>query len=702
MLRSLWLESFDKLDGSITPEQGSEDAGILTMLGTFFAQEVFTGVDPSTNKSYTTLPAIMTEPQVVLAPIKRPAPTQSEIVMATANKSTPPSKAGVPISKPEQSLQKTETLITALATTIFAPLAMPFDALAINAGLVPLPDEMFGTTFNKFALASKAYEAIPEIIRADPRRMEVITNAVQLAMSTAIPLPGGDVTWSVPTAKENALALEQAQVIARGVIEKMGGMQCPHCLQLPCSCGANEPSLDLASVTGHIEPITTSHNLSLAESSAQNTFIRGTQKRSADTLRKSVQGQEIELLHIPPKSLLIGALLGDWKLLGPAIIASIIPNETGKRGATISIQSKPQNQGGDSLIVNMAELGIGTDTDTFPLNALTSWSQNTLQSALSDRKKLRAKWDKSKHGTTPEIGMLTISNPGNASIRQNIPLAVRFTKGTKTASGGAGVLGMAISELGGIQKFISDVTGTSLAGIPLTQNDDQLAQHATNAAAQKLAEDGMRPGVVAQKTAEILNVIFENTAANPTLQNIANSVMQEQNLKLSAEAKQQRDKAKLQIALSNLQNGLEYGVVLSTKQFIPSEQRDIFVRDEITRKPVPLTQVKQAYTSQQLPSNWKVVNLPTEEVNRGIIDTAIEELKSLSPTPQLWQSILNGDVTLDGIERNTLVKAMLLSTEKDQTPPTPKVKNEKRSFAHRAADAIDLAAALILPTRKFK
>ena len=194
-------------------------------------------------------------------------------------------------------------------------------------------------------------------------------------------------------------------------------------------------------------------------------------------------------------------------MLGPAIIASIIPNETGKRGATISIQSRPQNQGGDSIVVNMAELGIGTDTDTYPLNALTSWSQNTLQSALSDRKKLRARWDRSKHGTTPEIGKLTISNPGNASIRQDIPLAVRFAKGEKGSSGGAGILSMAIGELGGIQKFISDVTGAALAGIPLTQNDAELAQHACSAAQIWLKMAWTR--IVAQKTAEILSIILK-------------------------------------------------------------------------------------------------------------------------------------------------------------------------------------------------
>lgn len=694
MLQALFQESFGHLDAAIPAENSANDAGVLSTLAQLINTEVFTGVDPATGQPYSTVTERGTATTILATPSKS-APTLAEIVAASQR------KASVPASQVEKTLQNTETLATAIATTIFAPLAMPFDALAIKAGLVPLPQELLGPTFEQFAAASQAYQAIPNMVQSDPRRIEAIRSAVQLAMSTAIPLPGGDVTWTVPTPKENVMALKEAQALAKSVIEKMGDISCPHCKQLPCACGAFELPLDLESVTQHIEPITKQHNLELAEGAAERTFIQGVQKRAATSLNKIVEGQEIELIHIPASSLITGAILNDWKLIIPAIVASIIPNETGRRGATITIKSKPANQGGDKIVVNMAELGRGADSGTFPLNALPSWSQSTLQSALSDQPWLRKIWDRTKHGSTPEIGTLSIVNPGNTSIRQDIPLAVRFLRGTKSSTGGAGILGMAISELGGIQQLLGEITGANLAATPLTSNDVELTQVATNAAAQSLADNGMRPGVVAKKAQEILSAIFANTDSRPTLENIANTVMLERQQKKTAEAKHHFEQSKLKLALANLQNALEYEVVHASKQYIPGEKEDIYYRSVQNGRLIPLTQVRIVEQSGLVPDDWERVNLPTQVVNKAIRQTALDELKSLNPTRHLWQSILSGDIPLDGIERSTIARAMIMTSNEETDIPKP-VNANKRSLSQIAADNIDLLVSLLTPTRKSK
>lgn len=695
MLKSLWQETASNLGGAISPEEGSDSPNILTTLGALVGQEFFTGVDPNTGATYTTLPAAEATNSLQIPPSSRPISSHPEAVNGKQ------SKTSVPPTQAERTIQQAESLVDAITTMVFAPLAMPLNAIAIKAGMVPQPEELLGPMFEKFASAAEAFQAIPELVQSNPQRREAIASAVQLAMSTAIPLPGGDVTWSVPTAGENRLALEQAQRIARQVIEEMGDTSCPHCLKLPCACGAHEILLDIGSVTRHIEPITTQHNLGIAQGAAEDAFIQGVQKRSAALFKDIVQGSEIELLHIPPSSLLTGALLNDWKLLPAALIASIIPNETGKRGATITVKSRPANQGGDKLVVSMAEIGRGADSGTFPLTALPSWSQSTLQSTLSDHPWMRKIWDKSEHGSTPEIGTFTITNPGNQTIHQDIPLAVRFPRGTKPTTGGAGILGAAITELGGIQKFISDVAGANLASIPLTQNDAELTRVATNSAAQDLADHGMRPGVVARKAQEILTAIFENTDSRPTLTNIANSVMQERQQKLTAETRHHDQQRKLQLALKNLQNSIEYDQVLSAGQFLPSGRKDVYVRKTGTKAVVPLTQVYSALVKEEFPPDWEVVTLPTPEVNQAIMQTAIEEIQTLKPTSQLWRSALNGDIPLEGINRTTIARAMAqIANSADDTPD--KVQPPKRTLGQKAADNIDALVALITPRRESK
>jgi|GEM_PF-3894901 len=712
MLKSLLQESFGGLNAGIVENQG-EEPGIFSILAESVGSEFFGGVTPD-GKAYSTfsveddIPATGVRPKAIAS--TNPLATQQKPEVKSNGK-------GGQLSAPEQALSETEKVITALVTTIASPLLMPIDALAIKADLIPTPDQLLSTTLRDLATAAEAYRQIPGIVAQDPNRQAIIQEAARTALKIAIPQPAEDVTWEKPTAKENEIAIQQAYDIVKQAIAEIGDTSCQSCGQLPCRCGASEIEFSLPDVLEKIKLITEKHNSRLALEAASSTVVNNVRRQAAGAIQNAIGDKPIEVLHIPPKSLLTGAFLGDWKEIVPAIIASVIENESGKRGASIALRPKPGTKEGGSLIVNMTEIGQSTDSDEFPLTAITTWEQSILQQSLSDKRSNRARWGRTKHGTIPEVGNLNIVSPGNSAVKQKIPVAVRFPHTDRDSQGGASILNYALSQLAGVQIFLKDAQ-SALATPDLGNDAHALTQSATVEATRSLEKNGIRPGVIARKTHEIVSKILDDQDANPTLNNIAQQVHLSQKQELSAVAKASHDQATLNLALTNLQVGLTHELVLrnpdkfvikyeepyTVKGESRSATREVYVLDRDTNQPVLASQVSSLIKGKKpQPSSWEVHGLPPKDVNADLVATAIETLASISPTPRLWQQIISGEVDIpDNVDRRTISKAMLaINSQKEvEAANPPSVK--KRSLAERAADNIDLAVALITPRRKSK
>lgn len=702
------MESFGNLNAGI-PENQAEEPSVLNLLAQSLGAEVFGGVTPD-GKAYSTFDIEDNSP--VTNPTKPKTSTQANPLATPAKTDAKPNGKPGTLSAPEQTITETEKVIGAILTSIISPVLMPFDAIAIKADLIPTPDQLLSTTLRDLATAATAYRQIPSIVAADPHRQKIIDDAASTALKIAIPQPEEDVTWEKPTALEKETAIERAYSLVKQAIAEIGDTTCQSCGQLPCRCGASEINFDFEGILQRVKEITEEHNSRLALSAASNTVVNNVRRQAAGTIKDAIGDKPIEVLHIPPKSLLTGAVLGDWKQLIPALVASVIENESGKRGASIALRPKPGSKDGGSLIVNMTEIGKGTDSDEFPLNALTVWQQSTLQQSLSDKKKNRARWSRTKHATVPEIGNLNIVNPGNATIKQTIPIAVRIPHGEKDDQGGASIINYALGQLSGIQAFLKDAQ-SALATPDHGSDDRSLTQSATVEATRSLEQGGMRPGVIARKTQEIVSKILDNHDSNPTLSNIAAQVFLGKNQQEVAKQKVSRDQAILNLALSNLQVGLTHEMVLQKpRKFVleyeepyvvkgehRTTRRQVYVLDRDTNNPVPASQVM---TTPSQPASWEVRELPSPEINSDIIQTAISTLGSISPTPQLWRQVINGEVNIpDHIERSTISKAMLAISSAAEEQVT-RSSHPKRTLAQRAADNIDLLAALFSPRKKSK
>lgn len=457
--------------------------------------------------------------------------------MAYAANAKPPNKGGLP-SAPEAGLDTFGQILSGIFTSMWAPAAAHINNFAINHDFIPTQQEIWGDDLQSFYTAIANYQATTSRFMESPLTTDAIERTTRATMNTVGQIRSYDseLIGGTATTLETEMAIAVVRDVISGITREMEGNKCGYCGRFPCACGkyADQKQL-VAPVPDSAIQSANEHNTRLVEATVKSVFTQQSRALAAEQLQKDMpQKPIIELIHLSPKQMFIAAMLSDWKQLPRAITSAILPNETGKKGASILLQTQSKEMGGNSIHVSMGQIGPkASEGQGIPMNFISSWKQPDWQQVASDSIKMKKRWGKTAHGTIPEIGTLTIASPAAPDkVKSVLPLAVRFPVSEKPLTGGAAALPLAIQALLSIQDSASKLFSSATRP---AQNAEELQIQATIQASQTLIEKGVRAGVVQQKAMAMLTNIANSTDAEGAVASFAPEKYREAKLEEYAE-----------------------------------------------------------------------------------------------------------------------------------------------------------------------
>jgi len=667
MLTELGKEIFGNALGSAPTGNPAAEISFLSNITDILAAQAFAGNTPD-GQIYTTYALPVPNQRASQPPAVGVSNAEAAMVRALTNGHSQALPSG-----PERSIGVIEQAVGAVVTNLWAPLAASLDEIAIRKGLIPEPNELFTPAFRELAQAAELYNKLPNIVAQDERFSAQLEGMASSAVATVMPVRDFDPATGIdkypPTPAEKNMAMTQARILLNEMVDNRGGIVCGSCGQTACGCGASDETiLTPKNVADRIAMQAIQTNTGIARKAVADSWVQGKRQMAAVEMERLLKNKQIEIIDLKPKHLITAALLSDWKLIPDAILASLIPNESGKKGASIVMQLREPSLGGSSIFVNKGELGRRSDTDELPISLLTSWVQPTWQQVTSDTKGMRKRWENTEHGTIPEVGVVNLINPGDKLVHERLPIAVRFPAKEKPLTGGAAVLPMAVAAVQLLQDFVKNIQGVN-AQTPPPLTDDELSARVWQYTTTTLQDNAVRPQVVAAMAIDRATTIINDSINGPqTLRVIAAPTLQkitEAELARDAAATQAANAGELQTMLKNLQVAFAFQDVVASDLLTRNSYNNpamgpssVWDRSDPSRPVlIPRSQVRGVKPGTQ-PEGWAFMPNPTKEIVTSMIDTSMERINALASNPEVWRQILSGDIEIEGVDRATIAKAM--------------------------------------------